>query len=124
MKINYKLSHKISILGTEYTISFKSQKKLSKRGCDGSCDRTSKNILVTRYNVSRGDTPNKFDNPEKYVLQVLRHEVIHAFLYESGLDSNFAHPQYGHDETFVDWISMQLPKINKALKDAGFGNDL
>jgi hypothetical protein len=35
---------------------------------------------------------------------------------ESGLQSNWEHNQeFGQDETTVDWIAIQLPKIVKAL---------
>ena len=50
----------------------------------------------------------------------LRHEIIHAFLAESGLQTNFEHcRQFGHDETMVDWIAIQFPKIYKVYKDVG-----
>ena len=55
---------------------------------------------------------------EKKKKKVLRHEIIHAFLLESGLQENFTHPEYGHDETFIDWIAVQFPKILKAFKAA------
>ena len=50
----------------------------------------------------------------------LRHEIIHAFLSESGLDCNFEHlKQFGHEETMVDWIAIQFPKIYEVYKEVG-----
>jgi hypothetical protein len=50
----------------------------------------------------------------------LRHEIIHAFLYESGLGPNFEHyKQFGHEETIVDWFAIQYPKIEEAFKSVG-----
>lgn len=50
----------------------------------------------------------------------MRHEIIHAFLYESGLAENFEHAnEFGQDETMVDWIAMQFPKILEVYKEAG-----
>ena len=46
---------------------------------------------------------------------IIRHELIHAFLYESGLDVN---SKWGTDETLVDWIALQFPKMEKAFKEA------
>ena len=50
----------------------------------------------------------------------LRHEIIHAFLAESGLQSNFKHSdEFGHDETMVDWIAIQWHKIEKVFDQLG-----
>lgn len=47
----------------------------------------------------------------------LRHEIIHAFLAESGLQSNYEHyKQFGHEETIVDWFAIQFPKMIKAFE--------
>lgn len=48
--------------------------------------------------------------------RIIRHEIIHAFLFESGLGFNFEHKPYGHDETTVDWFAFQWPKIEKVFK--------
>lgn len=48
----------------------------------------------------------------------LRHEIIHAFLSESGLQSNWQHiEQFGHDETTIDWFAIQSPKMFKVFAD-------
>ena len=65
------------------------------------------------------DEGSELDDFEWYRKKVLRHEIIHAFLYESGLHENWTHPQYGHDETYVDWIALQFDKLLKAFKEAG-----
>ena len=41
-------------------------------------------------------------------------------MYESGLDANFEHAnQFGHEETMIDWIAIQFPKLYKAFEAAG-----
>lgn len=96
---------KVSILGTEYTIQKLSRNEDSYlKNYDGYCDKTSKRIVVNTDN-------NDLDNVEVYIKKVLRHEIIHAFLYESGLQENFKHDTWGHDETMIDWIAVQFPKI-------------
>ncbi|WP_461218455.1 hypothetical protein [Lapidilactobacillus salsurivasis] len=45
---------------------------------------------------------------EVYTRKTLRHELIHAFLYESGLDAN---SEWARNEEIVDWIAIQFPKL-------------
>lgn len=105
---------KINILGTEYTIleqSAEENEKLTE--CDGYCDKTSKTIVVTTK-----DEKCDLDDFPIYQKKVKRHEIIHAFLFESGLHENWKHDTYGHDETYVDWIAVQFPKLLEAFKAA------
>ena len=105
---------KVNILGTEYTIENMSSSECKTLGeCDGFCDKTSKRIVIKKK-----DENCDLDNFEEYRKKVTRHEIIHAFLFESGLHENFRHPEYGHDETTVDWIAVQFPKMMKAFKEA------
>lgn len=105
---------KINILGTEYTIEIKKKeadKFLEK--CDGYCDKTSHKIVV----VSEPED-NELEVFSEYQKKVIRHEIIHAFLFESGLQENFKHDEYGHDETMIDWIAVQFPKMLKVFQEA------
>lgn len=104
----------INILGTEYTIRISSDCEDTKlREADGYCDKTTKLIVVAQksYDCEIAD----FEN---YQRKCLRHEIIHAFLFESGLHENWQHRQ-GQDETYVDWIATQFPKLAKAFAEAG-----
>lgn len=93
----------IDILGTEYKIV---KRKFGDNDCDGYCDYTSKKIVI------RKDNYNNVGNFNYLVNKAMRHEIIHAFLAESGLQSNFEHNQkFGHEETMVDWFAIQFPKI-------------
>ena len=104
----------IDVLGTEYTI-IKASKAEDKalQEIDSYCDKTSKKIVVTMK-----DDDCDLDCFEVYQKKCIRHEIIHAFLFESGLHENFQHKPYGHDETYVDWIAVQFPKLLKAFQDA------
>lgn len=107
---------KVNILGTEYTIEILTAEQdayLRDKACDGYCDKTSKRIVVRAE-----DETNELENYEVYKNTCLRHEIIHAFLFESGLQQNFKHDQWGHDETMIDWVAMQFPKLQKAFKEA------
>lgn len=104
----------VNILGTKYTVSVKKREDDEcLKDCDGYCDKTSKRIVV----VAKADDSN-LDNYDEYLKKITRHEIIHAFLYESGLHENFEHRQWGHDETTVDWIAVQFPKMLKAFEEA------
>lgn len=104
----------VSILGTKYTIrQLSPDKDAELLNCDGYCDKTTKQIVITEK------TPDSnLGDFEVYRRKILRHEIIHAFLFESGLHENFAH-QMGHDETYVDWFAAQYPKIKRAFVQAG-----
>ena len=107
---------KVNILGSEWKIKFrKSGKDPMLDSRDGYCDRTKKILIIAK---DRGDSG--FADYAAYQRSVIRHEIIHAFLIESGLDGNWQHSeQFGHDETMVDWIAIQFPKLYKAFEVAG-----
>lgn len=51
---------------------------------------------------------------EQYNKHLLRHELIHAFLYECGIDSGM---QF-HNEECVDFFAIQFPKLAKMFDNA------
>lgn len=95
---------KVNVLGTEYTLECE---KLE--NCDGFCDKTTHRVVVLEKpeDSDLGD----FDS---YQRKVARHELIHAFLFESGL-----HQEFGHDEVTIDWMAAQFPKMVKCFREAG-----
>lgn len=104
----------VNILGTDYTV----EKKTSSQDaclleCDGYCDKTSKRIVVAEK--EEGCNLDFFDVYQK---KVLRHEIVHAFFYESGLAENWEHKAIGQEETVVDWFAIQGVKIYDAWKQA------
>ncbi len=108
------LYRKLNILGTEYEVNIESadtDKVLE--SCDGYCDKTTKRIVVRAE-----DETSELGNYDVYQRTCLRHEIVHAFLFESGLHQNFEHNQWGHEETMVDWIATQFPKMQKAFEEA------
>ena len=104
----------INVLGTPYEIHERNiADDVYLKDCDGYCDKTTKTIVVTKKenDCDLGDF-------EAYRKKVMRHEIIHAFLFESGLHECWEHKN-GHDESFVDWIAVQFPKLMKAFEEAG-----
>lgn len=103
----------INVLGTEYTVMETDQTQepnLSK--CDGFCDKTSKRIVITTKTKD-----SDLENWEWYRGKILRHEIIHAFFMESGLQENFESKPYGVSETVVDWFAIQYPKIKQIFDE-------
>ena len=50
----------------------------------------------------------------------LRHEIVHAFLFESGLaESSFSTDAWAKNEEMIDWIAFTGPKIVAAWQKAG-----
>jgi hypothetical protein len=105
---------KIDILGTEYTLTESNEANDSKLiGRDGYADTSVKKCVVDDMSNAYTGTDAKENLPE-YKKSVKRHELIHAFLYESGLDSC----SWACNEEMVDWLAIQSPKLLKAFKDA------
>lgn len=107
---------KISILGTEYSIvelSTSDDSNLTDK--DGYCDTSVKKIVVDNMLSDRIDKDSKA-NLDAYKNHVKRHELVHAFLYESGLDTS---ADWAANEEIVDWIAIQFPKIQRAFEAAG-----
>lgn len=106
-----KESKTIDILGTEYSVI---PKKYGDADIDGESELFSKVIFL------REDNTNKISDFLEVQKSVLRHEVIHAFMYESGLGFNWTHGcETGHDETVIDWFAIQSPKIFKVFDQLG-----
>lgn len=100
----------INILGTEYKIE--SVPSLEDRG--GETDFYAKVIRISEME----NASNLTTNLKGLQAQILRHELTHAFLFESGLAmSSNAHECWALNEEMVDWIAIQLPKINKAYEE-------
>lgn len=101
----------VNILGTEYRII---EEEFKDEEYDGYCDYTSKEIHI------RNDNVNNVGDFYYLMKKQLRHEIVHAFLSESGLQSNYEHyKQFGHEETIVDWFAIQSPKIFKLYEELG-----
>ena len=99
----------VNVLGTTYSIN-KSNKieNLNLSNNDGYCDHSTKKIVIDTFQ----DSPGSLEDLDEYEKQVIRHEVIHAFLFESGLDSC----SWARNEEIVDWIAVQFPKLQKAFE--------
>lgn len=105
----------INVLGTDIRVLFR-EKKQDKmlEECDGYYD-SSENLIVV---VIPEKDVTSLGNLENYQKKVLRHEIIHAFLYESGLSCNCTSSEnWASNEEMVDWFAIQSPKIFKVFRE-------
>ena len=100
---------KVNVLGTEYDVNVLEEpdEYMKDNMLQGYCDNTSKIIVVCPYD-------NDSDDKEKLKDNILRHELIHAFLFESGIDAGTLF----HNEECVDLFAIQFEKLAKIFEDA------
>lgn len=114
---------KVDILGTPYEITVKKyddDEAFERRSIDGYCDSYIKKIVVCDMTTYKGWEHESKETCEAAQKQTLRHEIVHAFLNESGLADNagvYDNP-WAKNEEMVDWISIQGVKIFKAWVEA------
>jgi hypothetical protein len=107
----------VNILGECWTIVYcnsKNDKCLETMA--GYCDYTIRKIVISTDMFEEEAVTDIADKQWK-LHKVVRHEVIHAFLYESGLSENSVSVEaWAENEEMVDWIAFQLPKIVDVCK--------
>ena len=110
-----------NVLGTKYTIKVRKiseDRDLHENGWGGYCNESLKLIVIGDVN---GEEYNDCTEEEKKVIEkeILRHELTHAFLNESGLSYNSLQYSSGwaKNEEMVDWFAKQSPKIFKLFSD-------
>lgn len=100
---------KANVLGTEYKIII--DDSIATQDVDGICKSYDKEIIVrSKEGMLCSDDSEKVRDIR--YKEVLRHELIHAFFNESGLDD------YSNNEQLIVWISSQFPKMLKAFIEA------
>lgn len=109
-------NRKINILGTEWNIhivkEFPEHLKEHEETATGLSNSFDKDIFVK--DMSDCDCKDK----EQLIKNVLRHEVLHAFLFESGLSENAGFSGcWATNEEMVDWFAIQSPKIFKVYSE-------
>lgn len=113
---------KVNILGTTYKVfkgvSTHSDPDLNDRF--GYCSFVERKIVVADIR-----TVPSWCNESDSVIKAqenatLRHEVLHAFLSESGLRGSSCDVQgWALNEEMVDWFALQYPKIKKVYEKLG-----
>lgn len=114
---------RIDILGTYYEVvmkDYKDDSAFEERSLVGYSDSVEKEIVIcnlSTYPGLEGDTPERH---KKMIRNILRHEIIHSFLSESGLEDSSCTIEnpWARNEEMVDWMALQLPKIIRACEAA------
>lgn len=113
---------KVNILGTTYKVYLNVPHQNDPELGDlfGYTSFHDKKIVVAKVrtcpgweNASDGEALDAFAS-------TVRHEVIHAYLMESGLNGS-ANPSdcWARNEEMVDWFAIQMPKLRKTFSELG-----
>lgn len=113
---------KVNILGTEYEIVLQTlEQNKAFHDCDGYCDPSVKKLHIRLYTEQEvNDKDFGYEDAVQIRKRVIRHEIIHAFFYESGLwrNSFCADMPWAMSEEMVDWLAIQAPKLHIAFVEA------
>lgn len=117
-------AQKVNVLGTEYAITVKKydeEEVFARRSIDGYCDGWTKQIVVCDMSTYKGLEHEPTETIASAQKETIRHEIVHAFLSESGLadSSNVFDGAWAKNEELMDWIAIQGPKIWKAWQEVG-----
>jgi hypothetical protein len=107
----------ISVLGTDVCVLFRKEEEDEKLvNMAGYYDSSKNEIVVKIFEpdaISLGDLL-------QYQKEIIRHEIIHAFLHESGVDAcSCPCESWATNEEMVDWFAIQSPKIFKLFEKEG-----
>lgn len=124
-KPTFRIPASISILGTDYAVFFRAYQEdplFEREKYQGYCTATGRLIVVGDLSTFPGEDLESAESAARIrqaEKETFRHEIIHAFLNESGLQgsSNLFGDAWALNEEMVDWIAIQLPKI-VAVMDA------
>ena len=108
----------VDILGTEYKINFvlEDSEPLTDKNSDGFIDESTKEIYISIFKPDNTSLKDLF----YYQKQVLRHEIIHAFMFESGLaQCSDGVNAWAQNEEMVDYFARMHNKIHRSFIEAG-----
>lgn len=113
----------LDILGTPYQVRYSDYDAtpfFKQHSCDGYCDSNNKVIAVCNMKTY----PSYEEEPDEVLRiiekEVLRHEIIHAFLNECGLrDSSLQYAGgWAKNEEMIDFFAIQFKKLQKVFETA------
>ena len=113
---------KVNVLGAVYKVyrrvSIYSDRSLNNRF--GYCDFINRKIVIADIRMIPGWEEESDSVLQSQENQTLRHEIIHAFLSESGLRASSCDVQgWAMNEEMIDWFSLQYPKIRDVFIKLG-----
>lgn len=114
----------VKVLGADYKITVKGysdEKQFEENSWAGWCCEYTREIVLCDLKTWPGWEKEQAEKIDACMKKTLRHEITHAFFYESGLHEDSATIESGWacNEEMVDWFAAQGPKIYKAWKEVG-----
>ena len=113
---------KVNILGTTYKVylNVPCSKDPTLNGLFGYTSFPNKKIVVADVRTVPGWEDCSDDAAYDTFACTVRHEVIHAYLSESGLNSSSNGVDcWARNEEMVDWFAIQMPKLVKTFCELG-----
>lgn len=112
------LDSKLDILGSEWDFEIRpydDDSTFKELGVSGYCQARIRKMIICDMNTHPDWKSEPFYNTDAYMKETVRHEILHAFLYESGLDAGSIDVKGGgaRNEEMIDWFAIQAPKIVK-----------
>ncbi len=113
----------VNILGTPYRIvkkKYADEPYFAEQSIDGFCDALLKEIVYCDMLTFPGWEKEPQERIKISEKTTIRHEIVHAFFNESGLQQNSftVERAWAKNEEIVDWLALQGPKIYAAWKEA------
>lgn len=113
---------RVEILGTTYKVELKVPYAKDKylAGAFGYTDFHGKRIVVADIRTVPGWEEATKECAKDVYEGTVRHEIIHAYLMESGLNSSANSVDcWARNEEMVDWFAIQFPKLLKTFRELG-----
>lgn len=116
------MKNSVNILGTKYRIEIhriSEDKNLKDNKWAGYCDEDAKLIVIADLDEEQYFSFQTEKEKDVYTKKTLRHEILHAFLNESGLSDNalMYEAAWSKNEEMIDWFAIQYPKITEIYKE-------
>ena len=104
----------VDVLGVPYSVNITPEADDPKlETMDGYTDPSIKRIVISDVH-RRPDDPENVQDQDWFQRNIIRHELIHAFVVESGCQDAL-----WHSEDMVRWLAYMFPRLLVAFKEAG-----
>lgn len=104
----------VDVLGIRYRIDIIPETEDPKlESMDGYTDPSIKRIVISDVHA-RPEDPEGIQDQDWFQRNIIRHELIHAFVVESGNQDSF-----WHTEEMVRWLAYMFPRLLVAFKEVG-----
>ena len=109
----------VSVLGEEWDVNIKAANDELRLTGGGFCDDTVRELCVKALSQKELEEPDTVKNYAARQRHCAAHEIVHAFLFESGLSAD----SWADNEEIVDWIGHNIKRMAKALEQVEQGLD-